>query len=51
MKDKRGLVWNEIAWWILGLIILALVIILIVILQKRGITLLAQLKNFLRFGR
>ncbi len=51
MKDKRGLVWNEIAWWILGLIILALVIILIVILQKRGITLLVQLKNFLRFGR
>jgi len=51
MKSKRGLVWSEIAWWIIGLVMLALVIIAIVILQKRGLNLLEQIKTFLRFGR
>lgn len=50
MKNKKGLVWSEIAWWIIGLVVLALVIIFIFILNKQGLTLLEKIKNFLRFG-
>ena len=50
MKNKKGLVWSEIAWWVIGLVVLALVIIFIFILNKQGLTLLEKIKNFLRFG-
>lgn len=49
--NRKGLVWGKIASWVIGLIVLALVIILILTLQKRGVSLLGQIKNFLRFGR
>ncbi len=51
IKNKKGLVWSEISWWVMGLVVLALVIILIIILQKRGLDILEQIKTFLRFGR
>ncbi|UZE93801.1 MAG: hypothetical protein IB618_03475 [Candidatus Pacearchaeota archaeon] len=51
MKNKRGLVWSEINWWVIGLVVLALVIIFIFVLQKRGVNILEELKAFLRFGR
>ncbi len=51
-KDKkRGLIASEITWWVIGLIVLALVIILIFTLQKRGVNILEEIKNILRFGR
>ena len=50
-KDKKGLVWSEIAWWVIGLGVLALVIILLFFIQKRGINLLEEIKNFFRFSR
>jgi len=50
LKNKKGLVWSEIAWWVIGLVVLALVIIFIFILNKQGLTLLEKIKNFLRFG-
>jgi len=50
-NNKKGLIWSEIPWWVIGLLVLALVIIAIFVLQKRGLDLLEQIKNFLRFGR
>ncbi len=45
-KDKRGLVWSEIAWWVIGLLVLGFVIFLLIILQKQGINLLEKIKDF-----
>jgi UPF0716 family protein affecting phage T7 exclusion len=51
MKTKRGLVWNEIVWWVIGLIVLVLVIAGIILLNKSGTNLLDRIKDMLRFGR
>lgn len=48
---KKAMVPRELGWWILAIIILFLVIIGLVIMQKKGINVIEQLKNFLRFGR
>ncbi len=49
--NKKGLVWSEIAWWIIGLAVLALVIVLIMIFRSSGTGLLDKISNFFRFGR
>lgn len=51
MKNKRGLVWSEIVWWIIGLLVLGLVIGGIILLNRQGINLLDKIKELLRFGR
>jgi len=49
--DKRGLVWSEIAWWIIGLAVLVLIIVLILIFKGSGSDLLDKISNIFRFGK
>ncbi|MFA5084686.1 MAG: hypothetical protein WC475_04925 [Candidatus Paceibacterota bacterium] len=51
MKSKKGLVWHEIGWWVIGLAILAMVIISVLLAKQRGVSLLEELKNLFRFGK
>jgi len=51
MGNKRGVVWNEIVWWIVGIVLLAIIIIAIVYFKNSGINLGDKLKELLRFGR
>lgn len=51
IKSKRGLVWNEISWWVIGLAVLAIVIIFLFVLGKGGFALIDKITEFLRFGR
>ncbi|MCS7134290.1 MAG: hypothetical protein NZ889_00300 [Candidatus Pacearchaeota archaeon] len=48
---KKALLQQELGWWIIAIIILVLVIIGLYLMQKKGINVIEQLKNFLRFGR
>lgn len=45
---KRGIVWSEIARWVIGLALLALVAIAYILLRARGIDILEEIKNLLR---
>jgi hypothetical protein len=49
--DKRGIVWSEIVWWIIGLAVLVLIIVLILIFKSSGSNLLQKITDFFRFGR
>lgn len=49
--NKRGLIWNEIAWWIIGLVVFALVAVFILLISKQGQTIIDKIKEFLMFGR
>ncbi len=49
--DKRGLVWSEIAWWIIGLAVLVLIIVLILIFKGAGTSLLDKVSDLFRFGK
>lgn len=51
MRGKRGLVWSEISWWVIALVVLALVVIALILLHTKGVKLIEEIKNFLRFGR
>ncbi|MCL6500493.1 MAG: hypothetical protein K6T16_00465 [Candidatus Pacearchaeota archaeon] len=51
MKGKRGLVWSEISWWVIAIVLLAMVVIAIILLHAKGTNLIEEIKNFLRFGR
>ena len=51
MRFKKGMVWNEIGWWIIGLAVLAMVVVAIILAKNRGISLLEELKNMMRFGK
>ncbi|MEM4641267.1 MAG: hypothetical protein QXW65_01995 [Candidatus Pacearchaeota archaeon] len=48
---KKAMIPRELGWWIIAIVILVLLIIGLAIMQKKGINLIEQLKNFLRFGR
>jgi hypothetical protein len=48
---KRGIVWSEIIWWIVGLILLAIVIIGIILSRTFGFNILDKFLNIFRFGR
>ena len=49
--DKRGIVWNEISWWIIGLAVLALIIVLIIIFKSSGSGLIDKISNLFKFGQ
>lgn len=51
MKNKRGVVWNEIVWWIIAIVLLAMIIIGIIYLKNSGINLGDKIKEILRFGK
>lgn len=51
MKSKKGIVWSEITWWVIGLTILALITIAIILSKQRGVGLLEQIQEMMRFGR
>jgi hypothetical protein len=51
MKSKRGIVWSEITWWIIGLTALALITIAIILSKQRGIALIEEIKEMFRFGK
>lgn len=50
MKNKKALVWSEISWWVIGLIILALVIIGLFLLSKQGLNLIDKIKDLKFWG-
>ena len=47
---KRGIVWNELAWWIIALAVLAMIVIGIWALRDQGFDLLDKIKDLFRFG-
>jgi len=52
MKSKKGVVWNEIVWWIVGIVLLALLAVGVgIYLKNSGISLGDKIKDILRFGR
>ena len=48
---KKGIVFNEITWWIIALVILVIVVLGLMLMHKSGMNLIDTLKNLLRFGR
>ncbi|MEM4703133.1 MAG: hypothetical protein QXP53_01475 [Candidatus Pacearchaeota archaeon] len=50
-KIKKAMVPRELGWWIIALVVLVLVILGLMLMQKKGINVIDQLKNLLRFGR
>lgn len=50
-RGKKGIVWSEIAWWVIGLAVLAIVIVAVMIMRGRGTDLIEQIKNIFRFGK
>ena len=54
MKKKwfvKGMEMELIGWWILALVVLAVLLVGYFILQDRGIGAIEYIKNLLRFGR
>lgn len=51
INNKRGLIWSEIAWWVIGLVILALVTVFLLLISKQGQALIEKIREFLMFGR
>ncbi len=50
--NKKAFVWSNVAWWILGLIVLATVITAIIfILKPKGLTIIDKIFEIFRFGR
>ena len=49
--NKKGFIWSEIAWWVIGLVVFALVAIFILLISKQGQALIEKIKEFLSFGR
>jgi len=50
MKDKKGIVWDYMAWMILGVVILVIIIGGIVILSDKGTGALSYISDLFRFG-
>jgi UPF0716 family protein affecting phage T7 exclusion len=50
-NKKAAMVQNELGWWIIAIVVLVLVIIGLSIMHAKGINVIDQLKNILRFGR
>lgn len=48
---KRGIVFDSIAWWIIGIAVLILVLVIMGILHSKGISAIEYFRNLLRFGR
>lgn len=48
--NKKGLVWREVALWVIALIVLAVAIMGIFIFKEKGFNVLEKLREFLRFG-
>lgn len=51
MKNKKAIVWNEVALWIIALFALVIIIIGVFVLKAKGINLIDKLREILRFGR
>jgi hypothetical protein len=49
--NKKGVIWSEIVWWIVGLAVLCLIIVLILIFKGSGSNLLDKISDIFRFGR
>jgi len=49
--SKKGMIWDEMGFWIIALILLAIVLIFIFFLGKSGNNIINNLKEFLTFGR
>ena len=49
--NKRGLVWSEIVWWIIGVAVLVLIVVLILIFKSSGSSLIDKIADFFRFGK
>ena len=48
---KKGVVSSEVTWWIIGLILLAIVIAGIIIIKVGGFNLMDKIGTILRFGK
>jgi hypothetical protein len=51
IPSKKGMVWDEMGFWIIALILLAILLIFIFFLGKGGNSMIDNLKEFLTFGR
>ena len=51
ITNKKAIVWNEIALWILAIAALVLIILGIFVLKSKGINLIDKLGEILRFRR
>ena len=50
-KNKKGIEIQEVGLWVLALVALALIIAGIILMRGKGINILDQIKELLRFGR
>jgi len=50
-RSRKGIVWQEIGWWVIGLAALAMIVVALFLAKGKGISLIEQLKEMLRFGR
>ena len=50
MKTKKGMVWPEIGWWILALVVLAIFIAFSILLQPKGQNIIDKITSFFKGG-
>ena len=51
IKDKRGIVWQEIGRWLIAVVLIVVVIIGIILLKNKGISLIDKFIEIFRYGR
>lgn len=49
IRNKKALIWNEVAMWVIAIVILVIVIAGIFLLKTKGINLIDKLGEILRF--
>lgn len=49
MKGRRGIIWDTLLWWIIGVAVLVFAVILVAVLSGKGSGALDYIKNMLRF--
>jgi len=50
-KDKRGIELEMLGWWIIALVVLAVMVIGFLILSGKGSSAIQYIKNLFRFGQ
>jgi len=51
LSIKKGMEMEMLGWWIIALVVLAIMLVGIVILKGKGIDAIEYIKNIFRFGR
>ena len=51
MKNKKGLEMEVLIWWIIALVVLAVIVFASLVLRDKGVGAMDYIKNLFRFGK